>query len=81
MIDAQLAIRVDADLRAAFLGACKGQDQTAAQAVRAFMREYVAQHGQQSLPMPKPKGQSRTAAKPAKSSPASPSRRRKTSAA
>lgn len=39
--NATLTIRLDAELRAAFSAACKTQDQTVAQELRRFMREYV----------------------------------------
>lgn len=45
----KLTVPCDPDLRAAFQAACSGQDTTAAQAVRSFMRQYIAQHGQSSL--------------------------------
>lgn len=39
--NATLTIRLDAELRAAFSAACKTQDQTVAQELRRFMRDYV----------------------------------------
>lgn len=39
--NATLTIRLDAELRAAFSAACKAQDQTVAQELRRFMRDYV----------------------------------------
>ena len=38
-----LRIRVENDLREAFLTTCKREDLTAAQVLRAFMRSYVEQ--------------------------------------
>lgn len=37
-------VRVEAKLRREFLEACRSQDQTAAQVMRAFMRDFVARH-------------------------------------
>lgn len=39
-----LRIRVDEALRRSFIGACKAQDKTAAQVLRAFMRSFVEHH-------------------------------------
>lgn len=36
-----LTIRLDLPLRAAFAAACKAEDRTVAQELRAFMRDYV----------------------------------------
>ncbi|MFV0642897.1 MAG: plasmid-related protein [Sphingomonadaceae bacterium] len=44
MKDAGLRIRVDRQLREAFVAACKEQDGPAAQVLRQFMREYVLKH-------------------------------------
>lgn len=41
MKDAGMRIRVEPDLRAAFVQACRAQDVSAAQVLRAFMRAYV----------------------------------------
>ncbi len=41
--------QVEINLLNAFKSACEGQDTTASQAVRAFMRDYVRKHGQQDL--------------------------------
>ena len=40
-------IRVDVNLLISFQEACKDNDQTASQVVRAFMREYIKKHGNQ----------------------------------
>jgi predicted transcriptional regulator len=37
-----MTFRLDADLQAAFAAACKASDLTAAQVLRAAMRDYVA---------------------------------------
>jgi hypothetical protein len=37
-------VRVETKLRREFLEACRSQDQTAAQVMRAFMRDFVARH-------------------------------------
>jgi hypothetical protein len=44
MKDVGLRIRIQKDLREAFLEACRAQDKPAAQVLREFMREYVAEH-------------------------------------
>ena len=41
--------KVDEQLLQSFKRSCEGQDTTASQAVRAFMREYVKKHGQGDL--------------------------------
>lgn len=41
--------KVDKHLLDAFKRSCEGQDTTASQAVRAFMRDYVRKHGQGDL--------------------------------
>lgn len=42
-------VRVEKDLLDSFQAACKSNDITASQAVRAFMRDYVRKHGQSDL--------------------------------
>jgi hypothetical protein len=42
--DSGLRIRVERPLREAFLEACRAEDRPAAQVIREFMRDYVAQH-------------------------------------
>lgn len=44
MKDVGLRIRVQRDLREAFLAACRSQDKPAAQVIREFMRNYVEEH-------------------------------------
>ena len=44
MKDVGLRIRVQRDLREAFLEVCRAQDKPAAQVLREFMRAYVAEH-------------------------------------
>jgi lipase chaperone LimK len=44
MKDVGLRIRVQRDLRDAFLAACRSQDKPAAQVLREFMRAYVDEH-------------------------------------
>ncbi len=44
MKDVGLRIRVQRELRDAFLAACRAQDKPAAQVLREFMREYVVEH-------------------------------------
>lgn len=41
--------KVDEQLLESFKRSCEGQDTTASQAVRAFMRDYVRKHGQGDL--------------------------------
>ena len=41
MSEAGLRIRVDDSLRYKFIEACKGDDTTASQVIRAYMRSYV----------------------------------------
>lgn len=50
MKEAGLRIRLGNDLREAFMRACKKDDLTAAQVLRAFMRSYIEHqvHGKQS---------------------------------
>jgi hypothetical protein len=43
--------RVDPDLQAAFVAACKAQDMTAAQVLRAAMRDFLKDHAQFALPL------------------------------
>lgn len=43
--DAGVRIRVEKKLRDQFLDTCRRQDKPAAQVLRHFMREYVAEHG------------------------------------
>ena len=46
--DTGVRIRVEKGLRARFLEICRRQDKPAAQVLREFMREYVAEHGDDS---------------------------------
>jgi antitoxin component of RelBE/YafQ-DinJ toxin-antitoxin module len=41
MSDSGLRIRVDDELRSDFIEACRSNDMTAAQVLRAFMRNYI----------------------------------------
>lgn len=43
MKDVGLRIRIDRELREAFLAACKAEDKPAAQVLREFMRAYIDQ--------------------------------------
>lgn len=47
--DKLFTAKVEENLLEAFKYACESQDKTASQAVRAFMREYVAKYGQGDL--------------------------------
>lgn len=51
-----MTFRVDADLQAAFVAACKAQDVSAAQVLRAAMRDYLERNAQPALPLTKGKG-------------------------
>jgi predicted transcriptional regulator len=42
-------IRVEPDLKDAFVSAAKSQDRTASQLVRDYMRDYVKKHGQRDI--------------------------------
>jgi hypothetical protein len=44
MKDVGLRIRVQRDLREAFMEACREQDKSATQVLREFMRAYVEEH-------------------------------------
>ncbi|MEQ8165114.1 MAG: hypothetical protein RIC93_03450 [Alphaproteobacteria bacterium] len=57
MKDVGLRIRVQRELREQFLEACKAQDKPAAQVLREFMREYVADKGPKIDKKEKPRGQ------------------------
>ena len=46
--DAGIRIRVEKGLRDQFLGICRRQDKPAAQVLRQFMREYVAEHADEA---------------------------------
>ena len=46
--DAGLRIRVDRELREEFLKVCRAQDKPAAQVIREFMRQYIAENGAES---------------------------------
>lgn len=49
MAENGLRIRIDDDLRSEFIQTCRGNDQTAAQVLRAFMRQYI-QAGKRPAP-------------------------------
>ncbi len=57
MKDVGLRIRVQRDLREAFLKVCRAQDKPAAQVLREFMRAYVERHrvGTDERPIAAPK--------------------------
>lgn len=56
MKDVGLRIRVQRDLRDKFLEACHRQDVPAAQVLREFMREYIAQQAKPKTGSQKPGG-------------------------
>lgn len=45
-----LNFRVESELKAAFVAACKANDVNAAQVLRAAMRQYLKDNGQAALP-------------------------------
>ena len=49
--DVGLRIRVERNLRDLFLDTCRSQDKPAAQVLREFMRNYVANNGSGSEPV------------------------------
>jgi antitoxin component of RelBE/YafQ-DinJ toxin-antitoxin module len=50
MAESGLRIRIDDDLRTQFIQACRDNDLTAAQVLRAFMRQYVHKGGHPAAP-------------------------------
>jgi Ribbon-helix-helix protein len=56
MKDAGLRIRVQRELREQFLEVCRAQDKPAAQVLREFMREYVAENGRTGEATPPTRG-------------------------
>ena len=58
MKDKPVSFRVEAELQAAFLAACRSNDVSAAQVLRAAMRDYLASNSQPSLPLSR-KGKSK----------------------
>lgn len=48
--DVGLRIRVEPELRQAFVSTCKAQDLSAAQVLRAYMRKYVDEQGMELQP-------------------------------
>jgi len=54
--NSSMTFRLPADLQAAFVAACKANDMSAAQVLRAAMREYLERNAQSSLPLTKGKG-------------------------
>lgn len=46
-----MTFRVEDDLQAAFVAACKRKDVTAAQVLRGAMRDYLARNAQPALPL------------------------------
>lgn len=51
-----MTFRLPADLQAAFVAACKANDMSAAQVLRAAMRDYLERNAQPALPLTKGKG-------------------------
>jgi hypothetical protein len=66
-----MTFRLPSDLQAAFVAACKANDQSAAQVLRAAMRAYLETHAQPALPLEavaKPKGRKRARSGPLRGS-------------
>jgi predicted transcriptional regulator len=51
-----MTFRVEDDLQAAFVAACKRNDDTAARVLRAAMRDYLSRNAQSSLALDAAKG-------------------------
>lgn len=49
--NSSMTFRLPADLQAAFVAACKANDQSAAQVLRAAMRDYLERNAQAALPL------------------------------
>lgn len=49
MAQVQLLIKLDLELKNAFISVCNSQDSTASQEIRKFMKSYIKKHGQQDL--------------------------------
>lgn len=49
MAQVQLPIKLDSELKDAFISVCNSQDSTASQEIRKFMKSYIKKHGQQDL--------------------------------
>lgn len=45
--DAKLVVRIEAELRDAFIEACQAQDTTASREVRRFIRDFLARPGKE----------------------------------
>jgi len=50
--NSSMTFRLPSDLQAAFIAACKANDQSAAQVLRAAMRDYLERNAQAVLPLP-----------------------------
>ena len=49
--NSSMTFRLPSDLQAAFIAACKSNDVSAAQVLRAAMRDYLERNAQPSLPL------------------------------
>lgn len=49
MAQVQLPIKLDSELKDAFISVCNSQDSTASQEIRKFMKSYIKKHGQHDL--------------------------------
>ena len=47
--EAQLVVKLPRELRETFVETCKNADTNASREIRAFIRDYVRQHGQAAL--------------------------------
>ena len=57
--DVAFKIRIDEELRRAFVEACREQDRPAAQVVREFMRRFVAEEAEYIVQTAQPKANTR----------------------
>lgn len=48
-VNPQFSFACDTELKDAFVETCKDMDTSAARELRAYMRKYIAKHGQESL--------------------------------
>lgn len=49
MSTVQLPIKIDEDLKKAFISACRSNDSDASKEIRKFIRDYVSRNSQQDL--------------------------------
>lgn len=49
MAQVQLPIKLDSELKDAFISVCNSQDSTASQEIRKFMKDYIRKNNQPDL--------------------------------